>query len=171
MGLPCDTLIPAAILYDNPNGLSFEEFFSKVNFIAENLKDGDSTRWIKGNRYAFAGSILHIPLRKEYDLLVNSHFDEDLEYYREEFFPLRRNFKMLNQRREFVGKEIILEVYSTRRGYQEKDYVDTSQVKIPEEYSGENIDFFVLDVLQSESSGEKDILEGPSFYEKVLVLQ
>lgn len=173
MGGPCDRLVPAAVLYDNPQGLSFEEFFARVNFIAENLKPKEGfpdMHYIIENKYAFAAGILHTPHTNEYDLLINSYFDKDLQYHREEFFPQRNNnFIVRKENRKLIDKEIVLDTFSRREGNKENKYIcDEPPENYPEEYSGKNIDFLVLKVLESRIEDEGHADE-PYFYEKVLV--
>ena len=170
MGGPCDKLVSVAVLYDNPQGLNFEEFFSKVNFISKNLDRMADFSFIRENKYFFAGSVLHIPSTKKYDSLVASYFDKDLQYYKEEFFPQRdNNFIVQKESRKLTGKKIILDTFSRREGNQENKYLhDEPPGNYPEEYFGKNIEFFVLKVLESQVEDEWHADE-PYFYEKVLV--
>jgi hypothetical protein len=159
MGGPCDILIPAAVLYDNPEGLSFEEFYKKVNLISGKVGSGDIDWW-KENRYLFSGQILNLPLTKEYEETEKSNYNTELKYFRERFDGLF-DMKVIKKQHTLLEDKVIFNVETDftpkhHEGYSVGDYLDETEKTywakgIPEKYmSDASIEIRITSVIEKD---------------------
>lgn len=146
MGGPCDILVPAAILYNNPRGLSFEEFYSMTKSISNKVGYGDVDWWVK-NKYLFAGQILNFPFNKEYEDFQKSHHDKEFAYSKERFFDLN-GLKIIKSSHLLLEEKIKFNVIADFvpnhfEGYSIGNYLEhvekTYWAKgVPEKYRGDS---------------------------------
>lgn len=108
MGGPCDTLVPAALLYENPKGLDFNEFYSKTKEIHKKISFGDLTFFLE-NKYSFARSILNHPIKKEHNELMNSYYDNEFNYFTERFFSLG-DLKLIKQQHHLLEEGLKFDI-------------------------------------------------------------
>lgn len=142
MGGPCDTLVPAALLYENPKRLDFEEFYNKTKNLNDMIGAGDLHFFLE-NKYGFAKMILNHPIKKEHNQLVKSHYNKEFNYYDEMFIPsdklkvIRKQHNLLEEGLKFdVTAEFVKNHFE---GYSVGSHLDnidkTFWVKgVPEKY-------------------------------------
>jgi hypothetical protein len=154
MGGPCDQLIPAAILYDNP-GLTLEEFSSKLYSAVSRIKRGDLKSYMPFDEYQM-GEILHLRHTRQYRQILKFYFDNEFNYTTRSMHHLNGKYHVQNQLiKEITIEDIVVNI----------DYLESSYNKVVGYRKGDHIMPTHCSDPPIESQGDNDVLQAVEILE------
>lgn len=153
MGGPCDQLIPVAILYENPQGLTLGEFQRELTKIVpkkRNLFMIDSS--VKSGKYGLT-RILNLNETRKYRELKRSFFDSDFKYNKEIFFNFYGSLAVRQTSHKLIDEGIKFNITVDNpfknEGRKLGDYLDNTWLDIPEKYQNKGLEFQITEILNT----------------------
>lgn len=162
MGGPCDNLVPVAILYSNPKGLTLRQFQIELNKIipSQRFKFDLSNERANG-KYGLAG-ILNLDETEKYKKVTEEFFNKDFQYNKERFISkyFRNFFEVIKRSHKLLEEKINFHTSINNsfknEGYKVGDYLDTTWLNVPEKYQDKNVCFQVTEILNTKLDDVKD---------------
>jgi len=151
MGGPCDQLIPAAILYDNP-GLTLEEFSSKLYSAVSRIKGGDLKIYMPFDDYLM-GEILHLKRTRQYRQVLKNYYDTQFNYTTRRMHHAGGKYFVKNAAITDITIEDIIVNTELLVNTCDKDWAERDYKK------GDHIDLIQCMDLPAGSIGENDALQ------------
>jgi hypothetical protein len=159
MGGPNDYLVPAVILYENPQGLTISEFLKKTQN-AVRKRGGSSFNWMLNDKIYGIGRIFNLPTTREYQKIIEESWDDEFDLRKKHLSQEGRKIRFMQWDYHLTGESIVetthydeldVEKETFWGGYKVKDYLDSSDLKsdLPREYQRSGIELRVKDVLDT----------------------
>jgi hypothetical protein len=125
MGGPCDQLIPAAILYDNP-GLSLEEFSSRLYYAVSSINGGELKDYMPFDEYEM-GRLLNLRHTRRYRQVLKYYNDKEFNYIIREFHHYYDKYTVHNRRLKDISLDDIIvhtsQIIMNVKGYYDRAYI------------------------------------------------